>query len=402
MITPSDNSFKTNNELPDFSNTQIAFQGKSNKYLNKSYWLFKAMSSPALTKIGMKVLTSLLNAGLPLVPLIKKTIFAQFCGGETIAECESTINDLAKNRVGTILDYSVEGEQQERSFNNTTEEILTIIRKAKDDKRIPLAVFKPTGLGRFDLYAKVTARQTLTVAEQAEYFKVKARFNQICKLAHDMEVPVMIDAEESWIQGAIDDIALDMMRMYNRDKTFIYNTYQLYRSDKLASLKADIYLAATDEFKLGAKLVRGAYMEKERERAAANGYPSPIHKDKASTDADFNEGLRFCMEHLSNVSFVAGTHNEESCALLSRLMQSAGMQRNNLSVYFAQLLGMSDHLSNNLAFAGYNVAKYVPYGPVKSVLPYLFRRAEENTSIAGQTGRELSLIVAEKQRRKAS
>jgi len=402
MITPSDNSFKTNNELPDFSNTQIAFQGKSNNFLNKSYWLFKAMSSPALTKMGMRVLTSLLNVGLPIVPLIKKTIFAQFCGGETITECEATINDLARNGVGTILDYSVEGEQQERSFINTTEEILTVIRKSKDDKRIPLAVFKPTGLGRFDLYAKVTARQTLTVAEQAEYFKVKARFNQICKLAHDMEVPVMIDAEESWIQGAIDNIALDMMRMYNRDKTFIYNTYQLYRSDKLASLKADIYLAATDEFKLGAKLVRGAYMEKERERAALKGYPSPIHKDKASTDADFNEAIRFCMEHVTNVSFIAGTHNEESCTLLSGLMQRANMQRDASSVYFAQLLGMSDHLSNNLAHGGYNVAKYVPYGPVKAVLPYLFRRAEENTSIAGQTGRELSLIVAEKKRRKVS
>jgi len=248
--------------------------------------------------------------------LIKRTIFAQFCGGETIVECEPTIHNLAKNGVGTILDYSVEGEQQERSFTKTTEEILMIIRTARNDKRIPLAVFKPTGLGRFDLYAKVTAKETLTVAEQAEYFKVKARFNQICKLAHDLEVPVMIDAEESWIQGAIDSIALDMMRMYNRDKTIVYNTYQLYRSDKLASLKADVYLAATDEFKLGAKLVRGAYMEKERERAVQKGYPSPIHTDKASTDADYNEGLRFCMEHITNVSFIAGTHNEASCSLL--------------------------------------------------------------------------------------
>jgi len=402
MITSSDNSFKTNNELPDFSNTQIAFKSKSDSDLNKSYWLFKAMSSAALTKMGSKALTSLLRSGLPVVPLIKKTIFAQFCGGESMQECEPTIRDLHANGVGTILDYSVEGEQQERSFAATVEEILAIIRKAKDDSRIPLAVFKPTGLGRYALYAKVTAGQSLSVAEQAEYFKVKARFNQICKLAHDLEVPVMIDAEESWLQGAIDDIALDMMRMYNRDKTFVYNTYQLYRSDKLASLKADIYLAATDEFKLGAKLVRGAYMEKERERAAQQGYPSPIHKDKAATDADFNEALRFCMEHLSNVSFVAGTHNEESCSLLVEQMQQSRTEHSNPAVYFAQLLGMSDHLSNNLAHCGYNVTKYVPYGPVKAVLPYLFRRAEENTSIAGQTGRELSLIKTEKARRKAS
>lgn len=402
MITPSDNSFKTNNELPDFSNTQIAFQGKSDSFLNKSYWLFKVMGSPVLTRIGMKALTFLMDVSFPVLPLIKRTIFAQFCGGETIVECEPTIHNLAKNGVGTILDYSVEGEQQERSFTKTTEEILMIIRTARNDKRIPLAVFKPTGLGRFDLYAKVTAKETLTVAEQAEYFKVKARFNQICKLAHDLEVPVMIDAEESWIQGAIDSIALDMMRMYNRDKTIVYNTYQLYRSDKLTSLKADVYLAATDEFKLGAKLVRGAYMEKERERAVQKGYPSPIHTDKASTDADYNEGLRFCMEHITNVSFIAGTHNEASCSLLTGLMSSASIQRNTPSVYFAQLLGMSDHLSNNLAFAGFNVAKYVPYGPVKAVLPYLFRRAEENTSIAGQTGRELSLIIAEKKRRSAS
>lgn len=402
MGSQSDNSVQINKSVPDFSNTEIAFKSKSNTELNKAYWLFKAISSQLITKAGAGATNFLLRIGAPIVPLIKATIYAQFCGGETIVGCEKAIDKLATAGVGTILDYSVEGEQEERSFIETTEEILNVIRKSKEDPRIPLAVFKPTGIGRFDLYVKVNNKETLTVAEHAEYFKVKARFNQICKFAHDLDVPVMIDAEESWIQTAVDDIALDMMRMYNRDKTIVYNTYQLYRTDKLASLKAMVYLAATDEFKLGAKIVRGAYMEKERERAIEMGYESPIHKDKAATDVDFDEAIRFCMEHITQVSIIAGTHNEESCSSLIGLMDTYRIERNDPAVYFAQLLGMSDHLSFNLAGSAYNVAKYVPYGPVKAVLPYLFRRAEENTSLAGQTGRELSLIIKEKSRRSKS
>lgn len=386
--------------VPDFNNTEIAFRGKSNEELNRAYWLFKVIGSSFLTRLGPPIVNTAVRWGLPVVPLIRRTIFAQFCGGETIGECDPTIDQLARGGVGTILDYSVEGEQQERSFIQTTEETLSVIRKAKNDRRIPLTVFKPTGIARFELLKKVSAGSALTVAEEAEYFKVKARFNQICRLAYDLEVPVMIDAEESWIQDSIDDIAMEMMRMYNREKPIVYNTYQLYRNDKLASLKADVYLAETDGFLLGAKLVRGAYMEKERERARRMGYPSPINVDKAATDVQYDEALRFCVEHLTHVAFVAGTHNEKSCRLLANLIHERELPHNHSHIYFAQLLGMSDNLSFNLGDAGYNVAKYVPYGPVKAVLPYLFRRAEENTSIAGQTGRELQFIATEKERRR--
>ncbi|WP_374166892.1 proline dehydrogenase family protein [Arcticibacter sp. MXS-1] len=334
-------------------------------------------------------------------PADQENHFCTVLRGETIEESDGTIEQLARGGVGTILDYSVEGEQDEKSFIQTTEEILSIIRKAKTDQRIPLTVFKPTGIARFGLLKKVTAKETLSTAEQAEYFKVKARVNQICRLAYELEVPVMIDAEETWIQGAIDDMAIEMMRQYNREEAIVYNTYQLYRNDKLASLQADVYLAETDGFILGAKLVRGAYMEKERERAQRLGYPSPINDSKEATDREYNEALRFCIQHIEHTAFVAGTHNEQSCRLLAELINQYGLAHNHPHLYFSQLLGMSDNLSFNLADAGYNVTKYVPYGPVKAVLPYLFRRAQENTSIAGQTSRELNLIIREKERRRA-
>lgn len=387
-------------DLPDFNDTEIAFKGKTNEDLNRAYWLFKIISSNFLTKVGPYLTNSAIKVGLPVIPLIKKTIFAQFCGGETIEECNATIAQLDSGKVATILDYSVEGEQQEKSFIHTTEEIMAIIRKAKTDPRIPLTVFKPTGVARFEILKKVSAKASLSMAEQAEYFKVKARINQICRLAYELDVPVMIDAEESWIQNAIDDIATEMMRTYNMERAIVYNTYQLYRNDKLASLQADIYLAETDGFILGAKLVRGAYMEKERERAQRMGYPSPIHANKEATDTDYNEAIKRCIKHIDHTAFVAGTHNEQSCRLLAELIKEYRLPHNHPNICFSQLLGMSDNLSFNLGSAGYNVTKYVPYGPVKSVLPYLFRRAEENTAIAGQTGRELKLIAAEKERRR--
>ncbi|KAA8476263.1 L-proline dehydrogenase [Arcticibacter tournemirensis] len=395
-------TISTNIDLPDFNDTEIAFKGKTKEDLNRAYWLFKIISSNFLTKVGPYLTNSAIKFGLPVIPLIKKTIFAQFCGGETIEECNATIAQLDSGKVGTILDYSVEGEQQEKSFIHTTEEIMAIIRKAKTDPRIPLTVFKPTGVARFELLKKVSAKASLSTAEQAEYFKVKARINQICRLAYELDVPVMIDAEESWIQNAIDDIATEMMRTYNRERAIVYNTYQLYRNDKLASLQADIYLAETDGFILGAKLVRGAYMEKERERAQRMGYPSPIHASKEATDTDYNEAIKRCMKHIEHTAFVAGTHNEQSCRLLAELINEYRLPHNHPHICFSQLLGMSDNLSFNLGSAGYNVTKYVPYGPVKSVLPYLFRRAEENTAIAGQTGRELKLIAAEKERRRTN
>lgn len=385
-----------------FDNTEIAFKHQTDAELSRAYWLFKAINVNFLTKIGPPLVKAALALRLPITGLIKKTIFAHFCGGETIAAAEPTIAQLAAGKVGTILDYSVEGEEEEAVFEETCKEIIRTIERAKGDKRIPLTVFKVTGLARFALLEKVTANQKLTKQLQAEYDKVCERVKRICTRASELAVPVMIDAEETWIQDAIDNLAIDMMRLFNRKEVVVYTTYQLYRNDRLAALKADTERAKKEKFIIGAKLVRGAYMEKERLRAQELGYPSPIHSNKAATDADYDAALAFCLANVAHIAFVAGTHNEHSCKRLTELMQTAKVDSQHQHIFFSQLLGMSDNLSFNLANAGYNVAKYVPYGPVKSVLPYLFRRAEENTSIAGQMGRELGLIIKERTRRKSS
>lgn len=388
------------NEKLNFDNTEIAFRSKSNTDLNAAYWLFKIISSNFLTKVGPPVTNFFLNIGLPIKGIIKATIFKHFCGGETIAECEGTIAQLHSGNVGTILDYSVEGEDEEAVFDFTCEEIIRTIERAAGDKRIPITVFKVTGIGRFALLEKLDTKQELNTAEQAEFDKVKARCEKICRRAYDKKVPVMIDAEETWIQDTIDALALDMMLLFNKESVIVYNTYQMYRHDKLADLKADHLIAKAQDFILGVKMVRGAYMEKERKRAEEMGYPSPIQPTKEASDIDYNESLKYCIQHIKEIAFVCGTHNEESSRLLAELMDQHKIAHNHSHVYFAQLLGMSDNLSFNLSDAGYNVAKYVPYGPIKAVMPYLFRRAQENTSIAGQTSRELGLIIKEKQRRK--
>lgn len=384
----------------NFDDTEIAFRNKSNAELNAAYWLFKLISSNFLTKVGPPVANLLLSIGLPVKGLIKATIFKQFCGGETIAECEHTIEQLALAGVGTILDYSVEGEDEETVFDFTCEEILRTIDRAAGDQRIPITVFKITGIGRFELLEKLDAKKQLSSLEAAEFKRVEARCERICRMAFERNVPIMIDAEETWIQHTIDELALDMMRMFNKERIIVYNTYQMYRHDKLADMKADHLIAKASGFILGVKMVRGAYMEKERKRAAELGYPSPIQPDKAASDRDFNASLIYCLDHIDEIAVVCGTHNEESCRLLAELLDQYQIAHNHPHVYFAQLLGMSDNLSFNLSDAGYNVAKYVPYGPIKAVMPYLFRRAQENTSIAGQTSRELGLIIKEKQRRK--
>jgi len=391
---------KINRKALSFDNTEISFRGKSNTDINRAYWLFKMISSNFLTRVGPPVTEFALKIGLPITGLIKATIFKHFCGGESIEECESTVEALHRGKVGSILDYSVEGAQEEKVFDHTCAEIIKTVNRADGDARIPLTVFKVTGIGRFALLEKVNSNLELSEKETAEFSKVKDRFEAICKAAFDAGIPVMVDAEETWIQDPIDNLVLEMMRKYNREKLIVYNTYQLYRNDKLASLKADSALAKTDGFILGAKMVRGAYMEKERERALALGYPSPINATKADTDRDYNDAVAFCAENIDHIGFVAGTHNEDSCRLLVDLMEEKEIEQTHPNVYFSQLLGMSDNLSFNLADAGYNVAKYVPYGPVKEVLPYLFRRAEENTSISGMMGRELNLIVTERKRRK--
>ncbi len=383
----------------NFDNTEIAFRHKSKSQLNSAYWLFKIMSSNFLTQVGPPVTNLFLNIGLPVQGLIKATIFKQFCGGETITECEQTIEQLAVSKIGTILDYSVEGEDEEQVFDFTCAEIIRTIDRAAGDPRVPITVFKVTGIGRFGLLEKLDAKKELTAAEQAEFEKVKYRCERICKTAFEKNVPIMIDAEETWIQETIDNLALDMMLLFNKEKLIVYNTYQMYRHDKLADLKADHQVAQNAGFILGAKIVRGAYMEKERKRALEMGYPSPIQPDKTATDRDYNAAITYCVEHVAQIGIVCGTHNETSCSILATLLDTHQISHNHPHVYFSQLLGMSDNLSFNLSDAGYNVAKYVPYGPVKAVMPYLFRRAQENTSIAGQTSRELDLIIREKKRR---
>lgn len=382
-----------------FENTEVAFRHASNADLKRAYWLFRVINVNFLVKIGPPVTNFAIRIGLPIQGLIKRTIFRHFCGGETIRECEKTIQTLYAGHVGTILDYSVEGEDDETVFDNTCEEIIRTIRRATKEPAIPITVFKVTGVGRFALLEKLDAKTQLTNAEQQEWQKVQSRVSAICEKAYAAGIPVMIDAEETWIQDTIDRLALNMMRKFNREKAIVYNTYQLYRHDKLQSLKTDHGVAAKEGFILGAKLVRGAYMEKERKRALELGYPSPIQPDKAAADRDYDDALRFSTDHVSQIAIVAGTHNEDSCRLLAGLLDQKNIDHKHPHVYFSQLLGMSDNLSFNLADSNYNVAKYVPYGPIKAVLPYLFRRAQENTAIAGQMSRELGLIVKEMKRR---
>lgn len=385
----------------NFDNTEIAFRSKSDKDLERAYWLFKMIASNTLIKIGTPITNLALNIGLPIQGVIRSTIYRQFCGGESILGCAAAIDDLGKNQVTTILDYSVEGEESEESFDGCCNEVLATLEAAKVNKYISFCVFKPTGLGRFDLFAKIQAKKELTEAEKAEYQRVLDRVDRICKACYEADVHILVDAEHSWIQEPIDDFVREMMEKYNTEKPIVYNTYQLYRHDKLASLKADFAYAETRGFHLGAKLVRGAYMEIERERAEKEGYRDPIQPSKQASDTDYDQAVLFCLDNIDRIGLMAGTHNDQSSLLLANEMDKRQIRRDHPNIFFAQLLGMSDNLSFNLGEAGYNVAKYMPYGPVKKVMPYLFRRAQENTSAAGQTGRELSLIMQEKQRRKA-
>lgn len=400
MEIPNPNKTTIKNTPLSFEDTETAFRHESNSDLKRAYWLFKIINLNFLVKIGPPITNFAFKIGLPIKSLVKSTIFNHFCGGETIAECEPTIKNLQSGKVGTILDYSVEGEEDEAVFDDTRDQIIATIKRAKGDAAIPLTVFKITGVGKFDLLEKADAGLQFSPEEEATWQKIFDRVDLICKTAFDLNVPVMIDAEETWIQRTIDLLALDMMRQYNQQKVIVYNTYQLYRHDKLASLKADYKAAVEEDFRLGAKLVRGAYMEKENKRALEKGYPTLIQPDKEATDRDYDLAIKFCIDHIDRIAFVAGTHNEQSCKLLADLLNVHQISHNHPHVYFSQLLGMSDNLSFNLSDAGYNVAKYVPFGPVKAVLPYLFRRAQENTAIAGQTSRELGLIVKEKNRRK--
>lgn len=393
--------------LPDLGDTRIAFAHMSDSDLWRAQQLFRIIGNPVITGVGSWLTKAALALHLPIKAPIKATIFKQFVGGETIEECLRTSERLAKSRVGTILDHSVEGQEDEDTLDHTVEEILRTIAVAKTHKEVPFSVFKPTGISRFALLEKKSLG-SLTPDEQTEWTRVEARMLRLCQAAHDAGVPILVDAEESWIQPAIDELVERMMERFNMERAIVYNTLQHYRHDRLDFLRASFAKAEKGNYHLGVKLVRGAYMEKERARAAEKGYRDPIQPDKAASDRDYDAALRFCAEHFGDpgmngrpaIRVCVGTHNEASNLLMARLMAERGLPKNDTRVWFAQLLGMSDNISYNMASAGYNVAKYVPYGPVREVLPYLIRRANENTSARGQTGRELGLILAEMRRRK--
>lgn len=381
----------------DFNNTQVAFAHKSDAELKKAALLFKSFNYPLLIKYGPGLAASLIDVLPPVKSLIKSTLFAQFCGGESISDCEKTIQALSSAKIGTILDYSVEGEEKESVFDHTCKEIIDTIEKAAGNKNeIPFSVFKTTGIGRKDLLTKVNANQTLSEEENKEFGRVKQRFESICKAAADHGVRLFVDAEDSWIQDIIDQLTYEAMLKYNTERAIIYNTIQCYRTGRIAHIRQKLREMPCH---LGFKIVRGAYMEKERARAQQMGYVSPIHLNKENSDADYDGAVQLCVENIDRVSICAGTHNENSSRKLCELMEKLGIRKDHPHIFFAQLLGMSDHISYNLANLGYNVAKYVPYGPVKAVLPYLSRRATENSSVKGQVGRELGLIKTEQKRR---
>lgn len=385
----------------NFDNTQVAFAHKSDADLKKARFLFRLFNYKWLIAVGPKLARAAMDIGIPVKPMIRNTIFSQFCGGENIEDCQNTAGLLWKNHIGTILDYSAEGQENEEGFEQTLQETLRTVQFATQHEYISYCVFKITGIARFALLEKWNAGTKLSPDEEQEKERVKARFDKICATAHQHGIKVLVDAEESWIQDVIDQLAMEAMHKYNREKAIVFNTIQLYRHDRLEYLKKCIADAHGFNIKAGFKLVRGAYMEKERKRAEKIGYPSPIQEDKAASDKDYNKALRLCIENIDVLSLVAGTHNEESSRLLTQLMEQASLSKSDDRIWFSQLLGMSDHISFNLAAQGYLVCKYVPYGPVKELLPYLSRRAQENSSVAGQAGRELQLIEKELKRRSA-
>ena len=383
-----------------FNNTQVAFSLKSDTELDRAYFLFKMIANQPLVRIGTAVTNFALKANLPVEGLIRATVFDHFCGGINEVDCLSVVDKMHTQGVSSILDYSVEGKEEDDQFDAAFKMTLKTIEFAKERLAIPFAVFKPTGFGRFELYEKLGEKQTLTPQEQAEWNRVVERFDLVCKDAHSKNVALLIDAEESWMQEAADDLVTEMMRKYNKEKAIVFNTLQMYRWDRLDYLKKLHEQAKKEGFFIGMKLVRGAYMEKEIERAEEKGYPSPICASKEATDENYDAAVRYMIDHLEMMAVFAGTHNEFSTYTLMELMQEKGIKTNDDRVWFGQLYGMSDNISYNLAAHGYNIAKYLPFGPVKDVMPYLIRRAEENTSVAGQTSRELEMIKTERNRRK--
>jgi proline dehydrogenase len=383
-----------------FDDTQIAFSSKSDTDLRRAYYLFKTIASPVMVKVSKVLINTALIFHIPVGWAVKPTIYKHFVGGESLKECASLVRILEKYNVKAILDYSVEGISTEAYIQHTVGEILKTIELAAIDPNIPFAVFKPTALCSEDILEKASTDSLETTIEKEEAGKFCERMEILCRRAFEKNVRIMIDAEDSWYQLYIDDVVNEMMEKYNKDTAIVYNTLQMYHLDRLEYLKILYERSVDKNYYLGIKFVRGAYMEKERIRADQKGYTSPILPNKSSTDSSFDEGLRFAISHIDRIHVFNGTHNEESVRLMALLMERNAIAKDDERCFFSQLYGMSDNISFTLAKRGYNVAKYVPYGPVASVLPYLIRRAEENTAIAGQSGRELNLIMQEIDRRK--
>ncbi len=383
-----------------FSNTEVAFSLKSDSELERAYFLFRLIKSEPLVKIGTAVTKFALKSSLPVEGLIRSTVFDHFCGGVTEEDCMPTIDKMYTKNVHSVLDYSVEGKEIESQFDHVMNKTLKLINFVKEIDAIPFAVFKPTGFGRFALYQKISESKKLTPSEKEEWDKVVLRYEKVAKASHEKDIPLLIDAEESWMQNAADELIESLMEKYNKEKVIVFGTLQLYRHDRLDYLKQLYQRAKIKGFKIGMKLVRGAYLEKERERAIEFGYKDPICKNKSDTDKNYNEVMQYMFDNLEDMAIFNGTHNEESSSLFMKLIDRSNYLRTDSRLWFGQLYGMSDNISYNIAKEGFNVAKYLPFGPVKDVMPYLIRRAEENTSVAGQTNRELELIRAEKKRRK--
>ena len=384
-----------------FNDTKIAFAEKSTAQLEKAKWMFTAIKYPSLTNVGINVLNFTIKNNFPLVTdLVKTTLFEQFCGGETREQSMKVVDKMFKHHVGSIFDYAIEGKEEEAAFDITCEEIKENIKFAIGNPAIPFVVFKPTGFGRLDLYADVSAGKELTSSEKEEWQRVRNRYEEVCKMAYDNKVILMIDAEESWMQDAVDHLVNEMMEKYNKEKAYIWNTIQMYRTGRLEYMAQDLERAKSKNYFLGYKFVRGAYMEKERERAAEKNYPDPIQPTKEATDDNYNAAVDFVLENLDRVAAFFGTHNEKSTELAIDKMKTLGLAHDDERLHFGQLYGMSDNITYWLGENKYNACKYLPYGPVKDVVPYLTRRAQENTSVAGQTSRELSLIQKELDRRR--
>ncbi|HXD29698.1 MAG TPA: proline dehydrogenase family protein [Pyrinomonadaceae bacterium] len=387
----------------DFGNTKLAFKTKSKKELKRAYWLFRLIApfrNDLLASAGMWIANLITRLRLPLLRVPLDMLFNHFCGGRTIEDCRETISTLAQSGIKTTLDYCIEALEDEADLHETTSEILRNIAEARNDRRIPFCVFKVTSVGRSELLEKMSAGSSLLASEASQYSRIEERIDSICKSALDSDVRVLIDAEESWLQTAIDDLAVKAMERYNTRSAVVFNTFQMYRKDRLEFLQQSYERAAAAPYFLGVKLVRGAYLERERMRATRMKYPSPVHDTKFDTDTAYNLALKFCVKNMQKIALYVGTHNQESIQLLIDSLERDGIPRDASSVYLSQLFGMGDNITYALASEGYNVAKFVPYGKLELALPYLLRRARENSAVRGEVGRELELIVREMTRRR--